>query len=147
MSLERRDRLDTGGGTGFSRVIANPQSYRNVVYLLLGLRSSILLLRFPAGVATFTVAITLIATSLGLAFAPTYTWTSDDFTWASRTFDPFPWSFALVPMGLLMVFASLHLMNALAAALRPAGRSRLPTCSARNGQSYNCQWSLAESHF
>jgi hypothetical protein len=73
-----------------------------------------LLGRFPAGIATFTLAVTLVSTSLGMAFAPTYMWTSDDITWGSQTFDPFPWSFALVPLGVLMTFVSLHLMNALA---------------------------------
>jgi hypothetical protein len=73
-----------------------------------------LLLRFPAGIATFTIAVTLTATSLAMAFAPTYVWTSDDLTWADRTFDPFPWSFALVPVGIVFFFVSLHVMNALA---------------------------------
>jgi hypothetical protein len=77
---------------------------------------SYLLLRFPAGIATFTVAVTLVATSLGLAFAPTYMWTSDNLTWAGTTFDSFAWSFALVPVGIVLAFVSLHLMNALALA-------------------------------
>ena len=73
-----------------------------------------LLFRFPAGIATFTIAVTLTATSLAMAFAPTYMWTSDDLTWADRTFDPFPWSFALVLVGIVLFFVSLHVMNALA---------------------------------
>lgn len=95
-----------------------------------------LLLRFPAGIATFVVAVTLIATSLSLTFAPTYMWTSDDLTWAGREFDPFPWSFALVPIGVVATFVSLHLMNALAFA---CGRwtekslgDRRPTASPRS---------------
>ncbi len=75
-----------------------------------------LFLRFAAGVATFTIAVTAMATALGMAFAPVYMWTSDDVTWGSRTFDPFPWSFALVPLGILSVFVALHLMNYLAVA-------------------------------
>ena len=220
MSLDGRNRWNVDSGIGFFGVIANPQSYRNIVYLLLGLplgtlyftvlvtgasvglsmiivaltgipiliglwyvirgfmsfeRSlavglldvdiaplppmpaptlglwprfktlwadrpiwvgiSYLLLRFVAGIATFTVAVTLVATSLGLAFAPTYMWTSDDLTWAGRTFDPFPWSFALVPIGIAMTFVSLHLMNALASACGRWSRSALggtpPTASER----------------
>jgi hypothetical protein len=73
-----------------------------------------LVLRFPAGIATFTIAVTLTATSLAMAFAPTYMWSSDDLTWADRTYDPFPWSFALVPVGIVFFFVSLHVMNALA---------------------------------
>ena len=30
------------------------------------------------------------------------------------TVDPYPWSFVLVPIGIIMTFVSLHLMNALA---------------------------------
>ncbi len=75
-----------------------------------------LFLRFPVGVATFTIAVTLISVSLGLAFGPTFSWATDDLTWGSWTFDPFPLSFALVPIGFLLVFVSLHVMNALGAA-------------------------------
>ncbi len=74
-----------------------------------------LLLRFPAGIATFVLAVTAIAVSLGMALAPAYMWTSDELNWGSRTFDPFPWSFALVPLGVVFVFLALHLMNAVAA--------------------------------
>lgn len=75
-----------------------------------------LLLRFPVGVVTFTVAVTLVSTSLAMTFAPTYTWAGDDVTWGSWSFDPFWWSFLLVPVGVLLTFVSLHVMNALAAA-------------------------------
>lgn len=74
-----------------------------------------LLLRFPVGIATFTIAVTLTVTSLAMAFAPAYMWASDELTWADRTFDPFPWSFALVPLGIVFFFVSLHVMNGLAA--------------------------------
>ncbi len=74
-----------------------------------------LLFRFPVGIATFTIAVTLTAASLAMAFAPAYMWASDDLTWVDRTFDPFPWSLALVPLGIVFFFVSLHLMNALAA--------------------------------
>jgi hypothetical protein len=73
-----------------------------------------LLLWFPVGIATFTVAVTLVATSLAMTFGPIYMWTSDDVTWGSQTFDPFWWSFLLVPVGIVLVFVSLHVMNALA---------------------------------
>lgn len=207
---DQRDHSITGGRTSFFGVIAKPQTYRNIVYLLLGLPLGIvyftvlvtgvsvglsmlvvaltgipiliglwyvvrgfmrferglavglldvdiaplsptptwtgglwqqfkalmrhkptwlgvqyLLLRFPAGIATFVVAVTLIATSLSLAFAPTYMWTSDDLTWAGREIDPFPWSFALIPIGFVLVFVSLHLMNALASGCGRWARSSL----------------------
>lgn len=75
-----------------------------------------LFLRFPIGVATFTFAVTAISVSLGMTFAPVYMWTSDELTWGSTTFDPFPWSFALVPIGIISVFVALHLMSWLAEA-------------------------------
>jgi hypothetical protein len=89
----------------FKHFMAHGPTWRGVAYLLL---------RFPAGVATFTIAVTLVSTSLAMTFAPVYTWTSDDVTWGSWTFDPFWWSFLLIPVGIILVFASLHVMNALA---------------------------------
>lgn len=91
----------------FKACIAEHYGWRGMLYLLL---------RFPVGVFTFTLAVTLVATSLGLTFAPTWMWASDDLTWGGTTFDPFPWSFALVPIGFVLMFVSLHLMNALARA-------------------------------
>lgn len=91
----------------FKTLIADRPTWRGFWYLFL---------RFAAGVATFTIAVTLIAVSLGLTFGPTFMWTSNDLDWFGWTFDPFPWSFALVPIGILLVFVSLHVMNALGAA-------------------------------
>ena len=99
--------VDGGLWSRFKAFMSDGPTWRGIQFLLL---------RFPAGVATFTIAVTLISVSVGLAFAPVYMWSSDDVTWGSRTFDPFPWSFALVPIGILLVFVSLHAMNALAAA-------------------------------
>lgn len=73
-----------------------------------------LLLKFPVGIATFTAAVTLISTSVGLAAAPAYMWTSGELNWGDWTFDPFLWSWILVPIGIVLAFVSLHLMNAMA---------------------------------
>jgi hypothetical protein len=73
-----------------------------------------LLLKFPVGIATFTVAVTLISLTLGLLFAPAYTWTSDPLTWGVWEFDPFPWSWIATLLGIPMIFISLHLMNGMA---------------------------------
>ena len=89
----------------FKSLMAHAPTWRGIVYLLL---------RFVAGVGTFTIAVTLVSTSLAMTFAPVYMWTSDDLTWGSWTFDPFWWSFALVPVGFVLTFVSLHAMNALA---------------------------------
>ena len=91
----------------FKACIAENYGWRGMLYLLL---------RFPVGVFTFTLAVTLVSTSLGLTFAPTWMWTSDDISMFGMDVDPFPWSFLCVPIGIVLTFASLHLMNALARA-------------------------------
>ena len=73
-----------------------------------------LFLKFPLGIVTFTIAVTLIAVTVGLLAAPTYMWTSDPLVWGSWSFDPFPWSWILTIIGIPMVFISLHLMNVIA---------------------------------
>ncbi len=73
-----------------------------------------LFLKFPVGIVTFTIAVTLIAVTVGFLAAPTYMWTSDSLVWGSWSFDPYPWSWLLTIIGIPMVFISLHLMNAIA---------------------------------
>jgi hypothetical protein len=73
-----------------------------------------LFMKFPLGIVTFTIAVTLIAVTVGLLAAPTYMWTSDSLVWGSWSFDPFPWSWILTIIGIPMVFISLHLLNAIA---------------------------------
>ncbi len=89
----------------FKDFMRHTPTWKGIVYLLL---------RFPVGIATFTIAVTLVSTAVGMAFAPVYMWTSDDVTWGSWTFDPFWWSFLLVPLGIVLAFVSMHVMNALA---------------------------------
>lgn len=89
----------------FKMVIADRYGWKGMLYLLL---------RFPVGIFTFTVAVTLVSTSLGLTFAPAYMWAGEQDNWMGGWFDPYPWSFALVPLGIILTFVSLHLMNALA---------------------------------
>ena len=75
-----------------------------------------LLLKFPFGIATFTIAVTVVSVTLGLLTAPAWMWTSDPVTWGDWSFDPFPWSWICTLVGIPMVFISLHLMNGAAAA-------------------------------
>lgn len=95
----------------FKAVIGEHYGWRGMLYLLL---------RFPVGVFTFTLAVTLASTSLGLAFAPVYMWVGDNSDWLGgwlgSRFDSYWWSFALVPIGIALTFVSLHVMNALARA-------------------------------
>jgi hypothetical protein len=82
-----------------------------------------LMLRFPVGIATFTVAVTAVAVPLLVAWAP----------FADQTLGKHPfgdwalssemehvastsWAFFLVPLGFAMLIGSFHLMNVLARA-------------------------------
>ena len=79
-----------------------------------------LLLRFPAGIATFTIAVTVLATPVLLATAPLHArlddhpfgdWAhSGDMERAATS----PWAWLLVPLGVVLVFAAFHLLNRLA---------------------------------
>ncbi len=80
-----------------------------------------LMLRFPAGVATFTATVTALAVPIILAYAPIYArYVGDsfgDWFWASEIEDfasNSPWSWLLVPFGLATLIVSFHVMNALA---------------------------------
>ncbi len=85
-----------------------------------------LLLRFPAGVATFTIAVTLPTVAATVAYTPFYLWLDDD-GWGEwplsdtleRVGSSWPWSWVLVPAGALLAIGSLHILNALA---RSCGR-------------------------
>ena len=105
--VARVPRWPGGLWTHFKNLVGHRPTWRGIQYLFL---------RFPVGVATFTIAVTLVAVSVGMAFGPTYLWASDPVTWGSVTFDPFPWSFLLVPVGVVSVFVSLHVINAIARA-------------------------------
>jgi hypothetical protein len=70
-----------------------------------------LLLKFPIGIATFTIVVTLISVTLGSLFAPAYAWTSDPLVWGGLEFDPFRWSWIGTLIGIPLIFISLHLMN------------------------------------
>lgn len=81
-----------------------------------------LVLRFPAGIATFTVAVTAISTPLWIAWAPFHARIAERpfGTWSesSRLEDvaTSPWAWFLVPLGLLLLFVAFHALNGLARA-------------------------------
>lgn len=83
-----------------------------------------LMLRFPVGIATFTIALTALATPLMVAYAPFNARYGNDHPFgewgqSARLEDiatSSPWSWFLVPLGLAMLFVSFHLINALARA-------------------------------
>jgi len=80
-----------------------------------------LILRFPIGVATFTAAVAAIATPLMVAYAPIVARHDEhpfgDWALSSRmegVASSSPWSWLLVPFGLLLLIGSFHLLNAIA---------------------------------
>ena len=81
-----------------------------------------LMLRFPAGVATFTLAVTAVTVPVMIAYTPIYARVADesfgDWFWSTELHDfaSSNWSWALLPAGLLGSFAALHGLNALARA-------------------------------
>ncbi|HEY7627115.1 MAG TPA: sensor domain-containing protein [Ilumatobacteraceae bacterium] len=82
-----------------------------------------LMLRFPAGIATFTAATTALATPFLVAYAPFVARFGGDHPfgdWAmsSRLEDiaNSSWSWFLIPLGVILLFVSFHAMNALAKA-------------------------------
>ena len=81
-----------------------------------------LMLRFPAGIATFTVAVVGLATPALVALAPVLQRTDDEpfGNWAlsSRMEDvaSSPWAWLLLPAGALLLFPVLHALNGMAKA-------------------------------
>jgi hypothetical protein len=83
-----------------------------------------LLMRFPVGIATFTAAVTALAVPVLVAYAPfTARFGGNDafgnWSGSSRLEDvasSSPWSWFLVPLGLVMLIGSFHLINVLATA-------------------------------
>ncbi len=106
----------TGLWPRFKAYLTDRVTWTGVLYLIL---------KFPLGIATFTIAVTLISTTLGLLAAPLYTWASNPVTWGSWVFDPFPWSWILTLIGIPMIFISLHLMNGVAILFGKLTRSML----------------------
>ncbi len=94
--------------------LSNRLTWTGIIYLLL---------KFPIGIATFTIAITMLAVSVGFVFAPAYLWTSNTLVWGNWVFDPYPWAWILTAIGIPMVFVSLHFMNA--AAMAFGGMTRI----------------------
>ena len=82
-----------------------------------------LMLRFPAGIATFTLAVTALTVPVITAYTPIYARFVDesfgDWFWSSELQDfasNSPWSWSLIPLGLALLFAAFHALNALSRA-------------------------------
>jgi len=94
-----------GWWTRLKSHLGNRLTWTGILYLLL---------KFPVGLATFIIAVTLISVTIALLAAPASIWTSDSLTWGDWEFDPFPWSLIATIVGIPMIFISLHLINGLA---------------------------------
>jgi len=80
-----------------------------------------LMLRFPAGIATFTLAVTALTVPVITAYTPIYARFVDesfgDWFWSSELQDfasGNPLSWILVPLGVALFFAAFHGLNAVA---------------------------------
>jgi len=95
-----------------------------------------LFIKFPLGLFSFVVTITLAATSLALIAAPTYYRSSQStdalgvvhhgLNFGAWTVDRLWQALLLVPLGLLLAIVSFHVCNGLAALSRTVARSLLP---------------------
>lgn len=81
--------------------LSNRPTWTGIIYLLL---------KFPIGIATFTIAVTLISVSLSLLTAPIY-YSFVDMSLGFWNIDMLWEAFVLTLIGIPMVFISLHLMN------------------------------------
>ena len=75
---------------------------------------SYLFLRFPLGIATFTIAVTLIAVAGALLGAPAYYWVGEGIELEIWRVDVLWEALMLTLVGIPAVFVALHLMNATA---------------------------------
>ena len=72
---------------------------------------SYLLLKFPMGVASFVLAVTLISLTAALLGAPFYYWVDDGIELGFRLVDELWEALILTLIGIPAAFISLHLMN------------------------------------
>jgi hypothetical protein len=84
-----------------------------------------LLLRFPVGIATFTAAVTALTVPVVVGYAPFHARYVDevepfgDWFWSDELQDfasGSPWSWLLVPLGAIALFAAFHALNGIARA-------------------------------
>ena len=73
-----------------------------------------LFLKFPLGIASFTIAVTLISVTIALVGAPLYYWVDDGIDMGIWRVDVLWEALILALAGIAMVFISLNIMNAAA---------------------------------
>jgi hypothetical protein len=70
-----------------------------------------LFLKFPVGIATFTIAVTLVAVAGALLGAPAYYWVDEGIELGIWQVDALWEAIILTLVGIPTVIVSLHLMN------------------------------------
>ena len=101
-SLSTGERLFIGAWRRLKVHLANRLTWTGMFYLFL---------KFPAGIASFTIAVTLISVTFSLLGAPFYYWVDDGLDMGIWQVDMLWEALILTLAGIPMVFISLHLMN------------------------------------
>jgi len=102
----RRPKND-GIGAQITTRLGDPQTWKDLVYLVV---------QFPLGILWFTIAVTLVSLSVGLTAAPLYYWAIDDgIEIGFMRIDTLPEALVAVPIGLLIGWATWHVVNGLGA--------------------------------
>ena len=96
-----------------------------------------LMLRFPAGIATFTLAVAALATPVAIAYAPfSVRYGAEhpfgDWSQSTRMEDiaSGAWAWLLIPVGAALLIASFHLLNAVARVCGQWAKSSLDSSTA-----------------
>ena len=102
LGLSTEERLFIGAWRGLKVHLASRLTWTGLLYLLL---------KFPVGIASFTIAVTLISVTFSLLGAPFYYWVDDGLDMGIWQVDMLWEALILTLAGIPMVFISLHLMN------------------------------------
>lgn len=102
--LSAGERLFIGTWRRLKAHLGNRLTWISMLYLFL---------KFPVGIASFVIAVTLISVTGALLAAPIY-YSPTDMSWSVWTIDTLWEAFVLTLIGIPMVFISLHLMNGMA---------------------------------
>ena len=100
-SLSSGERLFIGMWRRSRVYLSNRLTWTGMLYLFL---------KFPLGIASFVIVVTLISVTGALLAAPIY-YSRAGVTWSVWTIDTLGEAFVLTLIGIPMVFISLHLMN------------------------------------
>ena len=104
-SLSSGERMFIGAWRRLKAHLFNRLTWTGMFYLFL---------RFPLGIASFTIAVTLIAVTFGLLGAPFYYWVDDGIDIGTWQVDMLWEALILTLAGIPLVFISLYIMNATA---------------------------------